>query len=159
MPFAERLKHGLDMQDSLRLIMENTLGRIGIAAKSGEWPPHYWFSRLQLAAQAIASVITAGVAFILADDEQWGADDEMLGRRRIPFLEHDGVYWGAPADDVQAIAELERLRRTGAEAIVFAWPAFWWLEHYREFAQHLADHYPRIISDGNVVIFVSTPKA
>ena len=38
----------------------------------------------------------------------------MDGRRALPFLEVNGEYGGAPADDATAIRELERLRAAGA---------------------------------------------
>ena len=51
-----------------------------------------------------------------------------VGRHAIPFLEHDGEYWGPPPDDEAAIAELERLRtEKGVAFIVFPWTASWWL--------------------------------
>jgi hypothetical protein len=40
-----------------------------------------------------------------------------------------------------AIHELERLRSTGVNDIVVAWPAFWWLDFYKEFARYLREHF------------------
>ncbi len=51
------------------------------------------------------------------------------GRRVRLFLERDGHYWGTPPDDETAIGELERVRRSGIRFVIFAWPAFWWLDH------------------------------
>jgi hypothetical protein len=42
-----------------------------------------------------------------------------------------------PADAADAIAQLEALRRRGAEYLVLPNTAFWWLEHYAEFRRHL----------------------
>ena len=42
-----------------------------------------------------------------------------------------------PKDSAAAIDHLETLRSRGAEAIVFPRTSFWWLEHYRELAEHL----------------------
>ena len=55
----------------------------------------------------------------------------------LPFIERDGVYWGTPADDHEAIAELNRMHQKGINFIVFAWPAFWWLDHYKGFSEYL----------------------
>lgn len=52
-----------------------------------------------------------------------------------------GGYAGHhPLDSVAATAELEKLRRAGAEYIVIPATARWWLDFYDEFALHLASH-------------------
>jgi hypothetical protein len=52
-----------------------------------------------------------------------------------------GEYAGHhPLDSAAAIAALEKLRRHGAEYLVIPATARWWLEHYDEFATHLATH-------------------
>ncbi len=62
----------------------------------------------------------------------------MAGDRRfLPFLEKQGAYWGSPPDDTTAIVELERMRQGEARFIAFAWPAFWWLDHYGKFQEYL----------------------
>jgi hypothetical protein len=54
----------------------------------------------------------------------------------------DGRYAGHyPADSAAAIAHLEEVRARGGQYLLLPQPAFWWLEHYPEFAQHLTDHY------------------
>jgi len=52
-------------------------------------------------------------------------------------MERNGAYWGAPPDDQAAIAALERLRTSGVRLLIFASPAFWWLDHYAEFHRHI----------------------
>jgi hypothetical protein len=37
--------------------------------------------------------------------------------------------------------------------IAFAWPAFWWLEHYAGFAEHLSEHYRRVTGNERVIIY------
>ena len=50
----------------------------------------------------------------------------------------DGMYAGHhPADDEEAIAELERLRERGADYLVLPATSLWWLEHYEGFRRHL----------------------
>jgi hypothetical protein len=74
-----------------------------------------------------------GHRFILVDDGELGVGD----RRALPFLERDGRYWGPPSDDATAIRELERMRRSGADFIVFIRTSFWWLDHYAGLNRHL----------------------
>ena len=50
----------------------------------------------------------------------------------------DGVYAGHhPADSAAAIAHLEKIRDKGADYFLLPQTAFWWLDHYREFGDHL----------------------
>jgi GT2 family glycosyltransferase len=75
-------------------------------------------------------------------------DDALIGLAgreawHFPQLD-DGMYAGHhPADDDEAIAELERLRGRGAEYLVLPATSLWWLDHYRGFRQHL-DGYRRV---------------
>jgi len=71
----------------------------------------------------------------------------------FPQLE-DGTYAGRhPADDAEAIAELERLRERGAQYLVLPATSLWWLDHYAGFRRHL-DRYQRSSDDpGTAVIY------
>jgi hypothetical protein len=85
-------------------------------------------------------------------------DEELLklgGERRgwhFPQNE-EGVYAGYyPADSTEAIVHLEELRAKGADFLLFPETAFWWLERYEAFKQHLDDsHYRRIWSEGCII--------
>jgi 4-amino-4-deoxy-L-arabinose transferase-like glycosyltransferase len=59
-------------------------------------------------------------------------------RRGWHFL-GDGVYDGNPRDSAQIIANLEKLRSRGATHLVFYAGTQWWLDYYKEFADHLAN--------------------
>ena len=72
----------------------------------------------------------------------------------LPFMERDGQYWGAPADDDAAIAELERLRaERNASLLVFLWSNYWQLSYYRKFGEHVARRYDRVINNGHLIAF------
>src|SRR5262249_37683090 len=71
----------------------------------------------------------------------------------VPFLERDGEYWGPPADEKTAIRELERLRHSGARFMVFAWPAFWWLDYYAGLHRHLRSKFPCVLENHCLVVF------
>lgn len=108
---------------------------------------------LQQAMEEIAARIAPGESLILVDENQWAGRASDPSRNYIPFLEKEGNYWGWPADDEIAIRECERLRKQGAKFIVFAWPGFWWLEHYAGFAQHLRSRHRCILSNERLIIF------
>lgn len=108
--------------------------------------------RLLLTTQDIAALIPPGDSFILVDHDMVRRE-LAVGRSAIPFLERDGQYWGPPDDDMTAIREVERLRRVGAGFIVFAWPAFWWLEYYSKFHDYLRSRFPCVSSTERLVAF------
>jgi hypothetical protein len=85
-------------------------------------------------------------------------DEELLrlGSRsgwHFPRL-NDGRYAGYyPADGADAIEQLEQQRERGADYIVFPATSMWWLDHYPELAEHLADSYETVLSDGTCTIY------
>jgi orotate phosphoribosyltransferase len=104
--------------------------------------------------EEIEQVVPPGARFILVDDGQLLGSYVRANERILPFLEHQGVFWGAPADDATAVRELERMRREQAVGfIAFAWPAFWWLEHYAGFARHLRERYHRMTCNERAIIY------
>ena len=112
-----------------------------------------WLERLRLTKEEIAALIPPADDFILVDEGEWGGSGSIAGRHAIPFLERDGQYWGPPPDDETAVRELERLRRGGASHIVFAWPAFWWLDHYADFRRYLRATYRCALENDRLVAF------
>jgi hypothetical protein len=119
------------------------------SAKAREWQ-----AMLQESARDIAAVVPASAAFLLADQNEWGTSRDFSGRTRVHFLEHNGEYWGAPADDASAIRELDRMRSdAGADFLVLARPAFWWLDHYAGFAAYLRSHFHSPLANDRVIVF------
>jgi hypothetical protein len=91
-------------------------------------------------------------------------DEELLklgGERRgwhFPQNE-DGVYAGYyPARSAEAIFHLEDLRSRGADFLLFPATAFWWLERYGDFEQHLDARYQRIWSEGCIIYQLQEPR-
>ncbi|HYO50568.1 MAG TPA: polysaccharide pyruvyl transferase family protein [Chloroflexia bacterium] len=112
-----------------------------------------WLYEMQSAIRDLAEIIPVGHSFILVDQNEWGTGAILAGRQAIPFTERDGCYWGPPSDDTAAIRELERLREHGASFIVFAVPAFWWLDFYSGLLHHLHTRYRRVPAGGQMVVF------
>ena len=70
---------------------------------------------LQSIIGTIATYVPLGETFILADEDQWALPDTVAGRRRLPFLERGGRYWGRPADDDEALREPRPAAAAGGE--------------------------------------------
>jgi hypothetical protein len=70
----------------------------------------------------------------------------------------EGVYLGYhPADSAEAVARLEVSREDGAGYLIFPGTAFWWLDHYSGFRDHLDTHYRRAWEDQSCIIFDLSP--
>jgi GT2 family glycosyltransferase len=98
--------------------------------------------RARIPAQATVMVINKG-------------DDEFLklGEYRAWHFPRgdDGAYAGHyPADSLDAIAQLERLRAQGGEYLVIPRPALWWLDHYRELRRYLDSRCRRIVEQNDL---------
>src|SRR5262249_46247807 len=65
----------------------------------------------------------------------------------------DGTYTGFhPKDSAAALQELQRSRARGAEFLLFPATAFWWLEHYKDFAAQLAADCRVVVRDEKTCI-------
>lgn len=115
-----------------------------------------WSECLEIAAEEIAALIPPGERFILLDEAAF-APQAFAGRRPVPFLEHDGQYWGPPADDATAIRELMRLRDSTVHFLVIAWPAFWWLDYYAGLRDYLYAHFRCVRSNSRLIVFNVEP--
>ena len=114
--------------------------------------PNVWEKQIFELKSFITSHTPQDRPFILVDDDDLKGELG-LGANALPFLENEGNYWGPPADDITAVNELERLRRAGVGAIVFAWPSYWWLDYYLEFHEYLKSRYKCVLKNDRAVIF------
>lgn len=111
-----------------------------------------WMKQLYVAKQDLKTLIPPGEKIILVDDSTWFSE-VVDGWDTFPFLEQHGQYWGPPADDKVAITEFERMRESGVKFIVFAWPAFWWLDHYVDFHDYLSSKFRCLLQNSRLVAF------
>ena len=153
MKFEERLNFDLALFDYTSKAAAEHCARLGICVNRELWKANSWAHRVQRAARDIVSLVPFGGSFILVDQDEWKTDPSMSGRKRIPFLERNGQYWGNPHDDENAIEELERLREAGAQFIVFAWSTFWWFDYYVGLRQYLRTRFPCVIENDSIVMF------
>ncbi len=80
---------------------------------------------------------TAPAALIVAADDGNPTLLYYAQRKGWHFPEKQGIWQGQPLDSAQAIADLEQLRARGAGYVVFPLRTRWWLDYYKEFAEHL----------------------
>jgi ATP-binding cassette subfamily B protein len=130
------------------------------------WEPHG--RRVDPEFEALARRVSAAVKSHVPDGAtvlvaSRGADELVtFGDRagwHFPQLD-DGTYAGQhPADDAEAIAELERLRERGADYFVLPATALWWLGHYARFRDHL-ERFPCVVDEEDTgMIFDLTDAA
>jgi glycosyltransferase involved in cell wall biosynthesis len=85
-------------------------------------------------------------------------DDDLIkfGERKAWHFPQgeNGMYAGYhPANSTEAITHLETLRKKGGDYLLFPSTAFWWLEYYSDFKQHLESRYGEILRDETCAIF------
>jgi glycosyltransferase involved in cell wall biosynthesis len=155
---AERLADYVRRFEDCCLQLKTHLARQGISADVEEWKKrnfnYLWPTRLLQTFSDLARVLPEGDTYVLVNDNEWGSAEPIRGRHAIPFLEHEGAYWGPPGDDDQAIAQLARLRREKDVAhIVFSWTAYWWLEHYHKFSNWLRTNCKCVLENDRLTVF------
>lgn len=100
----------------------------------------------------VESLLPEEATFILVDEGSF-IRKGFSRRKSIAFLEREGQYWGPPADDAEAIQELETMRQQGATYLVVLWPAFWWLEYYKEWNQYIRSRFHCIKQNKRIIVF------
>ncbi len=109
--------------------------------------------RMHQIGEELRHLVSPEASLILIDDQQWSGTPIVEGLSVVPFPERDGLAWGAPADDAEAISELERQRQQGAGYVAFGWPAYWWLDHYEGFAGYLRSNFACLAENDSFTVF------
>ena len=119
-----------------------------------EWQPHgrritpeYEHLRKSIR-QVVAEQLPGGATILVISK----GDEELLkltGQQGWHFpRDDDGRYPHIyPADSTEAITQLELARAKGAGFLVIPKPAFWWLEYYSGFKEHLEGEYALSVHD------------
>ena len=152
--FDSRLSAGIaSIQEQWRLLL-------AISAETGhtpdveQWERESYFHRLSRGLDEIERQTQPGDSVILLDEARWGIGRIVRGREFLPFPELNGSYGGLPADEQQAVGELERMTvRSQARFIAVAWQGYWWLDHYRLFTEWLKSNARLLHSGPDVIIF------
>ena len=69
------------------------------------------------------------------------------------FPDVDGCFGGPPPDGSAPVAELNRLADEGAEYLIIASPAFWWLDHYHQLSDHLETSARRLAATDRFIVY------
>jgi hypothetical protein len=117
--------------------------------RAAVWIGEDWYEQLATLLAAVEEVRA-----VVPPDSQVILMDEDAGRpKTLGNLLQYPVEGGHPADDAEAIRDLESLREQGARFMVFLWPAFWWLEYYAGLEQHLRSAYRCALESDRVILF------
>jgi glycosyltransferase involved in cell wall biosynthesis len=151
--FEAQLRYEILTFDHCSAALQRYCRQQGLEVNPDAWKRNSWQHRVYEAIGDISAAIPDGESLILVDGGHWGSVEHIAGRRRVPFPERNGRSWGKPRDDAAAIQAIERSRAGGAGFMVFAWPAFWWLDHYSGMHEYLLARYRRVICTEGLVLF------
>jgi hypothetical protein len=152
-PLEDYMKENLLRYEQCSEVLEQHLARFGIQVNPSAWPRKSWFHLINDSVKEIETIVPAEGSFILVDGDELRTSNTVAGRKKLPFTEKGGIYWGPPANDDAAISEIERQRQVGACSIVFAWTAFWYLDHYTGMCEHLNSKYKCQLKNERIVVF------
>jgi FkbM family methyltransferase len=96
----------------------------------------------------LMALVPPETTYAMVDDDQWGSVQLLPGRRRVPFIEHEGKFWGGPESDGHAVRALRRQREQGLQMILFASSCAWWLQCYPALHEELRSRHRRLPSSG-----------
>jgi FkbM family methyltransferase len=108
---------------------------------------------VRMVEEQVAAVTSPDAVVIVADLEEGGFGGSIGGRARLPFVEKQGRYFGPPANDEHAIAELTRLRAAGATHFALLWPAFWFFDTYPLFERQLRRVHRCVLENARAIVF------
>ncbi len=94
-----------------------------------------WQHQLGELRRLVSENIPQGSTVLVADDDQLRS--ELPTIRSVPFLERNGLYWGAPGSSEEAVAEVARHLERGVKWVIIAWPLAWLLDRFPDFASYL----------------------
>jgi len=127
-------------------------GRHTLRANKWHGGSHHSHS-VHMVEEELAAVTSREAVVIVADLDEGGFGRSIAGRARLPFIENQGKYFGPPADDRHAIAELTRLRAAGATHFALLWPAFWFFDTYPLLEKHLRRGHKSVLENARAVVF------
>jgi GT2 family glycosyltransferase len=128
-----------------RLEQPSAPGGHGASASGFTATPRLGYRRLvEKFRETVAARIPRGAAvLVVSRGDRDLVELEGLDGRHFP-QDSAGRYLGHhPHDSAEAVACLEQLRADGAQYLVVPSTAYWWLDHYAGFGEHLCDRYTK----------------
>jgi hypothetical protein len=147
------MKWDLDRAERSRARIQEKWNLVAVPGDMGFVRDRNLIGTLSRVKQELSHLIAPEESLILVDQNQWLCSDIVAGLRVIPFLEHEGQYWGLPEDDATAIREFERLWKAGASLIVFSWASTWWFDYYKDFYAHLTSRFECVLENDRLTVF------
>jgi hypothetical protein len=151
-----KLRRGLSRFPTYCRLLTHHLGQMGVDVDPSRWmgaeSQYHWLKNAVALYDEIGMLLPCNETFILIDNDALG-EEFFTGYEFRPFLERDGLYWGAPADDRQAIQELDRMRAEGTSFLAIAFPAFWWSDSYPEFFRYLHSTFHCMCRNERLMVF------
>lgn len=141
-----------EIKQAISIALTNSKIDFSTSDQKKESEPTYFGYKLHALNKDLAALFSGTETIILVDEDQLRKSIENVGRI-IPFLERQKKYWGPPSDDKTAIEAVGRLRQEGAAFMVIAWPAFWWLQQYKEFTEYLRFSFPCVLENDHLIVF------
>jgi hypothetical protein len=115
-----------------------------------------WERTLANIATTIRQVVPRSAAIAVID--KWDPTILHLSRRRgWHFPDRKLLPTGYPVASAEAIDHLETMASRGAQYLVVPSSAFWWLDFYDDFRQHLDSRHQRLSADSNCLIYGLAP--
>lgn len=150
--FERQLELGYQTMETLIDPYDHWCRWLGLPADPDGWRNESWFHRLHHLVLTLDELIAPTTPFTLIDEGRTGmtTNSERLART---FPERDGVWWGVPADDAEAVQELERQRELGSRYLGVPWFTRWWLDYYNDFAAYLRREYRVTLEDELLILF------
>lgn len=151
--FSEKLSREIGFYDSIYGILLDYSKTLGLEPCRDAWKERSWFHLQKKSIDELLSAVPKGEACIFIDDNTWGIGPQLEGRRIFPFTEKEGHWNGNPADDRQAIEELQKLCSAGASYLAIAGNSKWWKDHYLGFSKHLSSHANLILENERITLY------
>jgi glycosyltransferase involved in cell wall biosynthesis len=153
LPLARKLEHQLCFIEHTFPVIARHCESRGWPVDLARWRASSWWCKLGRMIEQLDALIPRGQPFILVDEGSFGLEAD-IGRHAFPFPARDGHFWGSPADDESAIAELGRRADEGITAVIVAWPAFWYLDYFKGLRAYLDSHFQRKVENECFVAFL-----
>lgn len=103
-----------------------------------------------LAAQDIAALVPPGARFVLVD-HGWLDEHTPGGRLVVPLIGSSRQH--SRLGNTAVVQQVDQQRQAGATFLVFAWPAFWWIDRDSALGRELRARFPCLMENQRVVVF------